>query len=104
MGQGEVGRSTTPCMAAVAAGYRKGLVSAGWPVLLVSCTNRCRKRCFNLVRTLFLGSFQSGGAFSGRKVLTIERSVMSGCTCKGPLKEAVDQVSWANSLQKWKYR
>ena len=27
----------------------------------------------------FLGSFQSGGAFLGRKALTIERSVMSGC-------------------------
>ena len=27
----------------------------------------------------FLGSFQSGGAFLGRKALTIECSVMSGC-------------------------
>ena len=25
------------------------------------------------------GSFQSGGAFSGRRALTIERLVMSGC-------------------------
>ena len=46
-------------MAAVAAGYRMGLVSAGWPVLL--------------------SSFQSGGAFLGQKALTIECSVMSGC-------------------------
>ena len=28
----------------------------------------------------FLGSFQSGGVFLGRKALTIEHSVMSGCT------------------------
>ena len=27
----------------------------------------------------FLDSFQSGGAFSGQRALTIERSVMSGC-------------------------
>ena len=27
----------------------------------------------------FLGSFQSGGALSGRRALTVERSVMSGC-------------------------
>ena len=27
----------------------------------------------------FLGSFQSGGALSGQRALTIECSVMSGC-------------------------
>ena len=27
------------CMAAVAAGYRMGQVSAGWPVLPLSCAN-----------------------------------------------------------------
>ena len=42
------------CMAAVAGGYRKGLVSAGWPVLLLSCTNGCRKCSFHLVGTPFL--------------------------------------------------
>ena len=42
------------CMAAVAAGYRKVLVSAGWPVLLLSCTNKRRKWCFHLVGTPFL--------------------------------------------------
>ena len=41
-------------MAAVAAGYRKGLVSTGWPILLLSCTNERRKRCFHLVWTPFL--------------------------------------------------
>ena len=35
-------------MTAVAAGYRKGLVSAGWPALL-SCTNERRKWSFHLV-------------------------------------------------------
>ena len=62
VGQGEVGGSTaladcarwllqlaiekawSLCMAAVAAGYRKGLVSTGWPTLLLSCTNRHKKR------------------------------------------------------------
>ena len=62
-------------MAAVAAGYRKGLVSAGWPTLLLSCANGRRKR-FN---SGFIGSFLSGGAISGWRVLTIERSMMSGC-------------------------
>ena len=57
----------------------------------------------------FLGSFQSREAFLGRKALTIELSVMSGCgqghePAKKPLKEAVDQVSRANSRQKWKYK
>ena len=34
-----------------------------------------------------LGSFLSGGAISGRTVLTIERSVMSGCgQCHEPAK------------------
>ena len=69
-------------MVAVAAGYRMGLVSAGWPVLLLSCANGRRKRYFHLVGgsiSGFLGSFQSGAAFLGRKALTIERSVMSGC-------------------------
>ena len=30
-------------MVAVAAGYRKGLVSTGWPILLLSCTNKHRE-------------------------------------------------------------
>ena len=56
VGQGEVVGSTAlaDCMAAVAAGYRKGLVSSGWPALLLSCTNRRRKRSFHLVGTPFL--------------------------------------------------
>ena len=41
-------------MAAVAAGYRKGLVSAGWPVLLLSCAYGRRKQSFHLVGALFL--------------------------------------------------
>ena len=70
-------------MAAVAAGYRKGQVSNGWPTLLLSCTNGRRKRSFHgpcrgSIAGL-LGSFLSGGAISGWRVLTIERSVMSGC-------------------------
>ena len=41
-------------VASVAAGYRKGLVSTGWPVLLLSCTNECRKWSFHLAGTPFL--------------------------------------------------
>ena len=69
-------------MAAVAAGYKKGLVSAGWPALLLSCTNGRRKTVLSPCRDSIsglLGTFQPGGAFSCQRVLTIERSVMSGC-------------------------
>ena len=41
-------------MVAVAAGYRKGQVSTGWPALLLSCTNGRRKRSFHLVGAPFL--------------------------------------------------
>ena len=55
-----------------------------------------------------VGSFQSGGAHSGRRALTIECSLMSGCgqgyELVKDIKEAVAQVSKANSQQKWKYR
>ena len=69
-------------MAAVAAGYRMGLVRAGWPVLLLSYTNECRKQSFHLVGALFLAfqaAFSLEECFLGQRVLTIERSVMSGC-------------------------
>ena len=48
-------------MAAVAAGYRKDLVSAVWPVLLLSCVNGRRKWPFHLVGVPFLAF---GAAFS----------------------------------------
>ena len=98
-------------MAAALAGYRKGLVSAGWPDFLPYCTSERRKWSFHLVGTPFLafkGSFQSGGAFSGRRALTIERSVMSGVVrvmnLRRTSEEAVALVSWADSWGKWKYR
>ena len=34
--------------------YRKGLVSTGWPTLLLSCTNERRKWSFHLVGAPFL--------------------------------------------------
>ena len=77
-----VPRSGWQCMAAVAAGYGKGLVSAGCPAPPLSCTNEHRKPSFHLVGTpflFFLGSFQSGGVLPGRRAQTIERSVLSGC-------------------------
>ena len=42
------------CIAAVAAGYRMGLVSAEWPILMLSCANGRRKRYFHLVGAPFL--------------------------------------------------
>ena len=70
-------------MVAVAAGYRKGMISTVLPILLLSCANGHRKQSFHLVGAPcisgFLGSFQSEGPFLGRWALTIERSVMSGC-------------------------
>ena len=36
------------------AGYRKGLVSAGWAVFSLSCTNEHRKQSIHLVGTPFL--------------------------------------------------
>ena len=52
-------RSGGPFMAAVVAGYRKGLVSDGWPALLLSCINGRRKRSFQLVETPFLAVWMS---------------------------------------------
>ena len=53
-GGGWVHRFGRQCMVAVAAGYRMGLVSAGWLVLLLSCTNERRKRSFHFVGAPFL--------------------------------------------------
>ena len=68
-------------MAAIAAGCRKALANARWAILL-SCTNRPRKPLLLPCRSSIsdiLGSFQFGGALFGRRALTIERSLMSGC-------------------------
>ena len=51
-------RSGWQCMAAVVAGYGKGLVSAGCPAPPLSCTNEHRKRSFHLVGTPFLFFFR----------------------------------------------
>ena len=74
-------------MAAAAAGYRKALVNAGWAIALFFCTNGPRKHSLHLVWApfpTFLGSFQSGGALSGWRALTIECSLMSGCGHPSP--------------------
>ena len=62
-------------MAAVAAGCRNALVSAGWAICLLYCTNGRRKRSLHLVVTPFLVFW---AAFSpeerslpGRRALTI---------------------------------
>ena len=51
------------------------------PFLCFLVQTRVENGAFTLYGLHFwlLGSFQSGGAFSGRKALTIECSVMSGC-------------------------
>ena len=46
-----------PLADSVAVGYRKGLVSARWPILLLSCTNGHRKWSFHLVGAQFQVAF-----------------------------------------------
>ena len=91
------------CMAAIAAGYRMGLVSAGWPVLLLSCTNKCRKRSFHLVGTPFQTAFslEERSLEEGPDYWMSNEWVMN---LQKTSKEAVDQVYWANCQQKWKYK
>ena len=83
-------------MVAFAAGCRKALVYGqvgAWvcETFLLPC------------RGFISGSFQSGGALSGWRSLTIEHSLMSGCG-EGHEEISVAQVSRANSQHKWKYR
>ena len=84
-GGGWVSPRRLQCMAAVAAGCRlcrKALFNARWAIVLLSCTNRPRKHSFLLCMgstSDILVSFQSGGALSGRRALTIERLLMSVC-------------------------
>ena len=61
VGQGEVGGCTAlpdsaQCMVAVAAAYWKALVSDGWAICLLSCTNGHRKCSFHLCRDSISGS------------------------------------------------
>ena len=57
VGQGEVGGSTALADSAWRLLQLAILVSAGWPILLFSCTNECRKRSFHLVGAPFLAFF-----------------------------------------------
>ena len=52
--RGVSGCTSTVLADSAAASDRKGLVSAGWPVLLLSCTNERRKWSFHLVGAPFL--------------------------------------------------
>ena len=52
-------------MAADADGYRKGLVSVGWPFLLLSCKTKRRKQSFHLV----------GAPFQAFRQLSVWRSI-----------------------------
>ena len=74
-------------MAAVAAGYRKSLVSAAWPALLLSCTNGCRKRSFHLLGTPFL-AYQAAFCLRAQP---IERLVMSECVRVMNLQRASEE-------------
>ena len=81
-GGGWVSPRRLQCMAAVAAGCRlcrKALFNARWAIVLLSCTNRPRKHSFRSISDI-LGSFQSRGVLSGRRALTIERLLISGCS------------------------
>ena len=83
MGQGEVGGSTTLAdhawrLLQLAIERASSALDGPFLCLLVQTSvedvlSPCRDSISG-----FLGSFQSGGAFSGRRALTIERSVTSG--------------------------
>ena len=69
VGQGEVGGYTALPDSAwwrLQLPIEKPWVNDRWAICLLSCTNRHRKRSFHLVGT-------------GRRALTIECSLMSGC-------------------------
>ena len=55
------------CMVAVAAGYRRGLFSAEWPVLLLSCANGRGKRTFHVVGAPF-SAFQAAFSLEERSL------------------------------------
>ena len=99
-------------MAAVAASCRKVLVNAKWAIVLLFCTNGPRKHSFRLGRgsiSDILGSFQSRGTLSGRRALTIECLLMSGCGHGHGLVKDMWKKLWfkfaglTRSRIKWKY-
>ena len=83
VGQGEVGRSTA--LAGNAWQLLQLAIERAWSMLdgpffcfLVQTSVVHLSPCRDSISG-FLGSFQSGGAFSGRRALTIVCSVISGC-------------------------
>ena len=66
---GQVSLVATRLLFSLTHSYKMGLVSAGRPVLLLSCTNECRKRSFHLVGALFL-AFQA--------ILSLEERSLDG--------------------------
>ena len=65
-------------MVAALAGCRTALVGTGWIISHLVSTNGDRNHSSPLVGAP-VDSFQSGGAFAGRRTLTIESLLMSGC-------------------------
>ena len=95
-------------MEVVLAGYRMALVIVlAGPFLTLLARMGVETTPSTISGTV--GSFQSGGAFAGQRVLTIERLLMSGCgqghyPQENVSKEDFAQVSNASSKQEWKHR
>ena len=91
--------------------WRLALVSAGWAICLLSCTNGHRKRSFHLVGLHFWYFRQR---LVWRSVLWLESPDywtlanewvwLRSWTHRGCVNKALTHVSSASSKQKWKYR
>ena len=108
---GWVHRSSWQGIAAVAAGYRKGLTALDGLLFCFLVQTSVENGPFTLQGFHFwllgqLSVWRSGLWSDGSDYWMLGNEwVWSGSwTCKELLKEAVDQVSCANSQQKWKYR
>ena len=75
------------------AGCRKALVGTGWTISYLVSTNRLRNPPLPCRGTIFglVGRIQSGGVLAGRRTLTIESSLMSGCGWGHEPKEIVSK-------------
>ena len=83
-------------MATALASCRTALVSTGWTIPHLVSTNGLRNHSSPCRGTISrsVGSFQSGWAIAGGRALTIESSLMSGCSyCHEPA-EYVSKTLW----------
>ena len=78
-GGGQVSARDAMRRAAALAGFRMALVGTGWTFSHLASTNRCRDTSLFIGTPFPKGSFQSNGAFTGKKALAIESLLKSAC-------------------------